>query len=79
MRAIATILLILLIASIIFLKLFGNHLIDASEEKLRQAKIDCPTISKYLNLNQKISEYDLMNAVDECKQIDIQKKVFKND
>lgn len=73
------IMFIFFIGVIIFFQAFGDHFTSASEQELKQAKANCPTILQYLDLNQSISKHDLTVASSNCKQIDIQKKVFKND
>lgn len=65
----------LLVGGIFFLI---DHTSPANEEALKQAKIDCPTIVRYVNLDISISQSDLRNAIDQCKQINIQKSILKN-
>lgn len=72
---------LIVILSLFGLALFGTNYLNrkyspVSEEALKQAKIDCPTISNYVNINKSISIMDLDSAVDECKQVAIQKELL---
>lgn len=67
--------ILLSLASLVFF--LQDRFSSASEEQLKQAKIDCPTISHYIDLNTTLSPSDLRSATDECKQLTIQRSILK--
>lgn len=68
--------IVLSLASLVFF--LQDRFSSASEQELKQAKIDCPTIAHYINLNTTLSPSDLRGATAECKQLTMQRSIFKN-